>query len=116
VKLLDPVDYKNFAHLMSKAYLILTDSGGIQEEAPSLGKPVLVLRDITERPEGIEAGAAVLVGTKPSEIESQAVRLLSDRKYYDSMAKCVNPYGDGRASGRIGRILRQYFALEGTQK
>ena len=116
IKLLEPVDYKNFAHLMNGAYFILTDSGGIQEEAPSLGKPILVLRDLTERPEGIKAGAAKLVGTNQNLIVSEAERLLCDRAYYESMTKCVNPYGDGKASMRIGKTVRQFLNLDGSQQ
>jgi UDP-N-acetylglucosamine 2-epimerase (non-hydrolysing) len=116
IRLIDPVDYKNFAHLMNRAYFILTDSGGIQEEAPSLGKPVLVLRDVTERPEGIKIGAAKLVGTNQNLIFSEAERLLCDRTYYESMAKCVNPYGDGKASMRIGKTVRQFLNLDRSRQ
>jgi len=88
-------------HLMKRSYLVLTDSGGIQEEAPSLGKPVLVLREVTERPEGVEAGTARVVGTDAARIVSEARRLLTDRAAYDQMAHAVNPYGDGHAASRI---------------
>jgi UDP-N-acetylglucosamine 2-epimerase (non-hydrolysing) len=91
---------------MSVATLILTDSGGIQEEAPSLGKPVLVLRDTTERPEAIEAGTARLVGTNPEDIVNEAEWLLNDREHYEAMSRAANPYGDGRASERIGEVVR----------
>jgi UDP-N-acetylglucosamine 2-epimerase (non-hydrolysing) len=105
VILLDPLAYVPFVYLMSKSTLILTDSGGIQEEAPSLGKPVLILRDTTERPEGINAGTSRLVGTDPTSILAQAERLLNHKVEYDSMSKLSNPYGDGQASQRIASIL-----------
>jgi len=92
---------------MSQAYLILTDSGGIQEEAPSLGKPVLVMRNVTERSEGIEAGTAKLIGTERERIYSETTKLLNDRKSYQAMSKASNPYGDGKASQRIRAILYQ---------
>ena len=106
ISLLAPLDYESLVHLMRRATLILTDSGGIQEEAPTLGKPVLVLRDVTERPEAVEAGCARLVGTDPSRIVSEARRLLEDQGAYDRMARVVNPFGDGRASERIATVLR----------
>jgi len=106
ISLLPPLDYQALVHLMRRATLILTDSGGIQEEAPTLGKPVLVLREVTERPEAIEAGCARLVGTDASRIVSEARRLLQDRGAYDRMARVVNPFGDGRASERIVAVLR----------
>ena len=90
---------------MQRAYLILTDSGGIQEEAPSLGKPVLVLRETTERPEGVEAGTARLVGTSRARIVVEAERLLDDAEAYAAMARAHNPYGDGRAGERIAGVL-----------
>ena len=101
VHLLPPVEYLPLVHLMKRSYLVLTDSGGIQEEAPSLGKPVLVLREVTERPEGVEAGTARVVGTDAARIVSEARRLLTDRAAYDQMAHAVNPYGDGHAASRI---------------
>jgi len=106
ISLLPPLDYESLVHLMRRATLILTDSGGIQEEAPTLGKPVLVLRHVTERPEAIEAGCARLVGTDPSRIVTEARRLLEDQGAYDRMARVVNPFGDGRASERIAAVLR----------
>jgi UDP-N-acetylglucosamine 2-epimerase (non-hydrolysing) len=112
IVLIDPMGYKDFAHLMSKAYLILTDSGGIQEEAPSLGKPVLVLRETTERPEGIEAGNAKLVGTDTQVIVAEATRLLSDPSYYQTMAGRANPYGDGRAAVRIMDVINKFLSAE----
>lgn len=105
IHLIEPLDYFSFIWLMNRAYLILTDSGGIQEEAPSLGKPILVLRNVTERLEGIEAGTAKLVGTESQSIFSETMKLLKDKKLYQSMAKSVNPYGDGKASVRISQIL-----------
>ena len=103
--LIDPLEYAPFIFLMGKSYLILTDSGGIQEEAPSLGKPVLVMRDTTERPEGIKAGTTKLVGTQRAEIVQSVETLLNDPQAYESMAKKNNPYGDGRAAARIVRII-----------
>jgi UDP-N-acetylglucosamine 2-epimerase (non-hydrolysing) len=106
IYLIEPLDYFTFVWLMNKAYLILTDSGGIQEEAPSLGKPVLVMRKTTERTEGIEAGTAKLVGTDNKKIFSETVKLLKDKRKYLKMARAINPYGDGKASERIvSRIL-----------
>ncbi len=105
ILLLDPVDYFETVHFMKNAYLILTDSGGIQEEAPGLGKPVLVLRDTTERPEGIAAGTAKLVGTDMSRIVEEATRLLSCPEAYRRMSEAVNPYGDGQACRRIIQAL-----------
>ncbi|MBE5823262.1 MAG: UDP-N-acetylglucosamine 2-epimerase (non-hydrolyzing) [Butyrivibrio sp.] len=105
VKLIEPLDVFDFHNFMSRSYLILTDSGGIQEEAPSLGKPVLVMRDTTERPEGIEAGTLRLTGTDEEVIYKNFTELLDDKNAYDKMAKAVNPYGDGHASERIADIL-----------
>ncbi len=101
IKLMDPLEVVDFHNFMDKSYIILTDSGGIQEEAPSLGKPVLVLRDTTERPEGIDAGTLKLVGTDESTVYNETKKLLSDRKYYQTMSEANNPYGDGKASERI---------------
>ncbi|HUR95268.1 MAG TPA: UDP-N-acetylglucosamine 2-epimerase (non-hydrolyzing) [Gemmatimonadales bacterium] len=103
--LIPPVDYQEFVHLMSRADLILTDSGGVQEEAPSLGKPVLVLREVTERPEGVAAGTALVVGTDRNRIVAAASELLTSPDAYARMANAVNPYGDGRASERIVAAL-----------
>jgi len=105
VHLIEPLEYLEFCHLMQAAYLILTDSGGIQEEAPALGKPVLVLRDKTERPEAINAGTAKLVGTDVERIVSATQRLLHSRVAYRKMAKAKNPFGDGHAAKRIAQIL-----------
>lgn len=107
IRLIEPLDVLDFHNFMEKAYLVLTDSGGIQEEAPALGKPVLVMRDTTERPEGIEAGTLKLVGTDEEVIYRECGTLLSDPVAYERMSKAVNPYGDGHASERIVRILRE---------
>jgi UDP-N-acetylglucosamine 2-epimerase (non-hydrolysing) len=92
--------------LMNRSYIVLTDSGGIQEEAPSLGKPVLVLRSVTERMEGVEAGTAKLVGTDQKTIVSETLELLNNKESYDRMSKAINPYGDGHSSKRIIEILK----------
>jgi UDP-N-acetylglucosamine 2-epimerase (non-hydrolysing) len=105
----DPLDYGGFARLMERADVVLTDSGGVQEEAPSLGKPVLVMRDTTERPEAIAAGTAALVGTDQAAIEGAVRRLLHDRGAYAAMANAVNPYGDGRAAARTVAALAHLF-------
>ena len=103
---IEPLQYLEFVHLMSKSSIVLTDSGGIQEEAPGLGKPVLVMRDTTERPEALEAGTVKLVGTDYDKIVSEVSALLDDAAYYDTMSKAVNPYGDGLACGRIADALK----------
>lgn len=105
IRIIEPLDVLDFHNYMHQSYLILTDSGGIQEEAPSLGKPVLVMRDTTERPEGIKAGTLKLVGTSESMIYSEFTRLLDNPKAYNEMAHAANPYGDGHASERIADIL-----------
>ncbi|HEX3016209.1 MAG TPA: UDP-N-acetylglucosamine 2-epimerase (non-hydrolyzing) [Desulfobacteria bacterium] len=105
VHLIEPLDYQPFANLMAKSYIILTDSGGVQEEAPSLGKPVLVLRDTTERPEAVEAGTVKLVGTDRDRVYQITKRLLTNKQEYDEMANAVNPYGDGQAAGRIVKAI-----------
>ncbi|MBQ7396413.1 MAG: UDP-N-acetylglucosamine 2-epimerase (non-hydrolyzing) [Lentisphaeria bacterium] len=102
---IEPLDYLPFVFLMEKSNLVLTDSGGIQEEAPGLGKPVLVMRDTTERPEALEAGTVKLVGTDFDKITTEVSKLLDDQKYYESMSKAVNPYGDGMACPRIVEVL-----------
>lgn len=107
IHLIEPMEYKAFADLMAASYLILTDSGGIQEEAPSLGKPVLVLRDETERPEAVEAGVVKLVGPHRTAIVAAASGLLESPERYAAMATAVNPYGDGRAAGRIVGTIRE---------
>jgi len=108
VHLIEPLDYALFVFLMNRAYLVLTDSGGIQEEAPSLGKPVLVMREKTERPEAIEAGTAKLVGTDSERIFTEAQRLLDNADEYNKMARAVNPFGDGKAAERIVQVLQDY--------
>ena len=102
---IEPLEYLEFVYLMSKSYIVLTDSGGIQEEAPGLGKPVLVMRDTTERPEALEAGTVKLVGTDYDKIVNMVSELLDNKSLYDMMSKAVNPYGDGHACERIARIL-----------
>lgn len=103
---IEPLDYLPFVFLMEKSDIVLTDSGGIQEEAPGLGKPVLVMRDTTERPEALEAGTVKLVGTNFEKIVAEVSKLLDDKEYYETMSKAVNPYGDGMACPRIVDILR----------
>ena len=110
IHIIEPLDVLDFHNFMARSYLILTDSGGIQEEAPSLGKPVLVMRDTTERPEGIEAGTLKLVGTDEETIYTEFKRLLNDKNEYDKMSKASNPYGDGFACKRIADILCQNAA------
>lgn len=105
IHLMEPLDYLPFVYLMDRAYLVITDSGGIQEEAPSLGKPVLVMRDVTERPEALDAGTVKLVGTDKKTIVAEAVRLLDDENAYATMSRAHNPYGDGKASQRIVKEL-----------
>jgi len=109
VVLIEPQDYLPFVYLMSRAHLILTDSGGVQEEAPSLGKPVLVMRETTERPEAVEAGTVRLVGTDRARIVEEASRLLDDAEAYQAMSRAHNPYGDGLASKRIAGIIADKF-------
>ncbi|AGA32325.1 UDP-N-acetylglucosamine 2-epimerase [Thioalkalivibrio nitratireducens DSM 14787] len=107
VHLIEPLDYLPFVALMDRADLIITDSGGVQEEAPSLGKPVLVMRETTERPEAVEAGTVRLVGTDEERIVREATRLLDDPQAYAAMSRAHNPYGDGRAAGRIVSVIQQ---------
>ena len=107
--LIEPLDYEAFIFLMDQSYIILTDSGGIQEEAPSLNKPVLVMRDTTERPEGIDIGTLKLVGTSSNSIINECHKLLTDQEAYDKMSKADNPYGDGFASDRIVNITKKHF-------
>jgi UDP-N-acetylglucosamine 2-epimerase (non-hydrolysing) len=109
ILLCQPLEYVPFVDLMRRAYLLITDSGGIQEEGPSLGKPVLVMRDKTERPEAVEAGTVKLVGTSAARIVRETERLLEDREEYQRMARAHNPYGDGHASERIGEALARWF-------
>ena len=109
VKLIPPQDYNNFLHLMYNAFFIVTDSGGVQEEAPSLGKPLLVMRNVTERPEGVAAGNAVLVGTDRKKITKWCGSLLHAKSVYRRMSRAGNPYGDGKASGRILKAINRFF-------
>ena len=111
INLIEPLDYEPFVHLMKQAYIILTDSGGVQEEAPSLGKPVLVMREKTERPEAVAFGTVKLVGTDEELIYNEASQLLRDRAAYDKMSQATNPYGDGRAAERIAKAILFYFGL-----
>lgn len=112
IHLIDPMEYEPFANLMSLSSLVLTDSGGIQEEAPSLGKPVLVLRNTTERPEAVEAGTVRLIGTDKDVVYAETKRLLTDQDAYDAMSNAVNPYGDGKTSQRIVQAILHVFAGE----
>ena len=109
ISLIEPLDYLPFVYLMKKSHIILTDSGGVQEEAPALGKPVLVMRDTTERPEGIESGNAFLVGTDRDTILREATKLLDDSSAYEKMSKANNPYGDGNASAQIADIVLEMY-------
>jgi UDP-N-acetylglucosamine 2-epimerase len=110
ITLVEPLDYLPMVHMMDRATLLLTDSGGLQEEGPALGTPVLVMREVTERPEAIEAGTARLVGTDIERIVSETARLLDDSEAYSAMARAVNPFGDGHAAERIVAALLDYQA------
>jgi UDP-N-acetylglucosamine 2-epimerase (non-hydrolysing) len=110
VHLIEPVDYLPFVYLMNRAYLIITDSGGVQEEAPSLGKPVLVMRETTERPEAVAAGTVKLTGTDRKRLVAEALSLLDDQDAFTRMSTAHNPYGDGLAASRIVGVLRARFA------
>lgn len=112
IHLIEPLDVLDFHNLASRSYFIMTDSGGVQEEAPSLGKPVLVLRDTTERPEGVRAGTLKLVGTDPDCVKEAMAAILTDETLYRQMSQAPNPYGDGRASERIVQSIQQYFGAE----
>jgi UDP-N-acetylglucosamine 2-epimerase (non-hydrolysing) len=114
IHLIEPLDYQLFVNLMNKAHLVLTDSGGLQEEAPALGKPVLVLRDTTERPEAVAAGTVSLVGTRGDEVYRQTAALLTDYELYRKMAEAVNPYGDGKAAQRIVDAILYAYGLKDT--
>lgn len=116
IHLIKPLDVVDFHNLAKRSYFIMTDSGGVQEEAPSLGKPVLVLRDTTERPEGVEAGTLKLVGTEVKSVHDEMIRLLEDKDAYDKMANAKNPYGDGKASDRIMDAIVYYFDKEHNQR
>ena len=109
IRLVEPMDVLDFHNVLAKAYIVLTDSGGIQEEAPALGKPVLVMRNTTERPEGVEAGTLKLVGTNEESIFNEFMKLYSDKKAYEMMAKAKNPYGDGNASQRIADVVCDFM-------
>ena len=109
IKLIEPLDVVDFHNFMAQSYLVLTDSGGVQEEAPALGKPVLVMRDTTERPEGLEAGTLKLVGTKEEDIYLSTKMLLTNEHEYNKMSQAVNPYGDGHASEKIVKAIQMYF-------
>ena len=111
IHLIEPLDVLDFHNLASRSYFIMTDSGGVQEEAPSLGKPVLVLRDTTERPEGVRAGTLKLVGTDPNRVKEAMTALLTDEKLYKDMSQAPNPYGDGKASERIVQAIQHYYGL-----
>ncbi len=111
ITLLEPLKYSDFINLVARCYFVITDSGGLQEEAPSLGKPVLVMRDVTERPEAVDAGTVKLVGTQTDSIVDTADALLRDRSIYQKMATAVNPYGDGKASSRIATALLRHFGF-----
>jgi UDP-N-acetylglucosamine 2-epimerase (non-hydrolysing) len=116
IALISPQGYRNFVALMSRCKVILTDSGGVQEEAPSLGKPVLVMRETTERPEGVEAGTALLVGAAETSIVENTVRLLEDSSAYDAMANAVNPYGDGHAAERIVARIGRFLGVDSSSE
>lgn len=116
IHLIKPLDVVDFHNLAKKSYFIMTDSGGVQEEAPSLGKPVLVLRDTTERPEGVAAGTLKLVGTEVDKVRIEMIRLLEDETAYTEMANAKNPYGDGKASERIMDAIAYYFDKKHNQK
>jgi UDP-N-acetylglucosamine 2-epimerase len=109
VRLIEPLSYVPFVDLMRRAYLLITDSGGIQEEGPSLGKPILVLREKTERPEAVTAGTVKLVGTDEARIVNEAAILLGNRGAYDQMSRVHNPYGDGHASARIATLIHSFL-------
>lgn len=109
VFLIQPLDYLDFVNIMARSYLVITDSGGVQEEGPSLGKPILVLREVTERPEAVKYGTVKLVGLNEQRIVNAAVKLLDDRRAYGAMASATNPYGDGKAARRTVQIIRHYF-------
>lgn len=115
VHLLSPLDTKETHNLMNKSFMVMTDSGGLQEEAPHLGKPVLVLRDVTERPEAVDAGTVKLVGTDVDKIVSEANELLRNSESYNKMSKAINPYGDGKASRRIVDSILKYFDLNSSE-
>jgi UDP-N-acetylglucosamine 2-epimerase (non-hydrolysing) len=108
---IDPLDYPHFIRALDLSHIVLSDSGGVQEEAPAFGKPVLVMRDTTERPEGVSAGTAKLVGTDENRIVSEIFTLLDDKAAYSSMARAHNPFGDGHASARIAKVVADGFGI-----
>jgi UDP-N-acetylglucosamine 2-epimerase (non-hydrolysing) len=110
IHLIEPPEYARFTKLIQRANLILTDSGGVQEEAPSFGIPILVLRNTTERPEGVDAGCAKLIGTNPEALLSEGTRLLNDKVVYSEMSQVKSPYGEGKASAMIVEAIKNYFA------
>ena len=110
--MIEPMEYAPFSTLMKESHIIMTDSGGVQEEAPSLGKPVLVLRSTTERPEAVEYGTVKLVGTEKDVIVSEMQKLLDDEQEYKKMSESINPYGDGLASKRITEIIKKEFSYK----
>jgi UDP-N-acetylglucosamine 2-epimerase (non-hydrolysing) len=112
IYLIKPLEYESFIYLMSKSYFIITDSGGIQEEAPSLGKPVLVMRDTTERPEAVDSGTVKLVGTDYKKIIKESQKLIDDDNEYERMSKSHNPYGDGKSSEKIITFIKEYKEYE----
>ena len=114
ISMIHPLDYLDFVNMMARSYLVITDSGGVQEEGPSLGKPILVLREVTERPEAVKYGTVRLVGLDEERIFRTAQRLLTDRRAYDAMATATNPYGDGQAGRRTVQIIKHYFGLTRT--
>lgn len=116
IHLIEPLDYMDFVNLMAKSHLIISDSGGVQEEGPSLGKPVLVLREVTERPEAVAFGTVKLVGLNEEKIVRTASRLMSDQKTYRKMASATNPYGDGKAARRTVSFIRKYFGVSGKME
>ena len=111
IHLLSPLSTNETHNLMNKCFMVMTDSGGLQEEAPHLGKPVLVLRDVTERPEAVEYGTVKLVGTDIARIVEEAQILIKDKEAYEKMSKSINPYGDGLASKRIVKAILKYFNI-----
>ena len=113
VFLIEPLDYLDFVNLMARSYLIITDSGGVQEEGPSLGKPILVLREVTERPEAVRYGTVKLVGLDEKKIIAAAKKLIDGKTAYQKMAAATNPYGDGRASERTVQVIKKYFGISG---
>jgi UDP-N-acetylglucosamine 2-epimerase len=114
VFLIEPLDYLDFVNLMARSYLIITDSGGVQEEGPSLGKPILVLREVTERPEAVHYGTVKLVGLDEKKIIAAAKKLIESKSAYEKMATATNPYGDGRAAERTVQVIKKYFGLAGN--